>query len=160
MERLRACGAAGLRQGEIHNRGRRCTGDLVLYCNYKYEVNQRLRAELVLSGVWSASALVSRLADDQALASLDVQRGQLEAVGAGLAGLAGARCGRLRDGRGVRDGLTSRVTAMASYLVILPSSAGILDSCIFFAVNSTRYCSSDQMMRCHILLQKTVRSMK
>jgi hypothetical protein len=27
MERLRACGAAGLRQGEIRNRGRRCTGN-------------------------------------------------------------------------------------------------------------------------------------
>jgi len=51
-----------------------------------------------------------------------------------LTGLAGARCGRLRDGRGVRNGLTSRVMASReeSYLVFLPSSAGILDSCVFF----------------------------
>jgi hypothetical protein len=89
MERLRACGAAGLRQGEIHNRGRWCTGNNLLSTGTKTVTNQRLRVELVLSGVWSASAVVSRLVCSQALTSLDVQRGELEAVGAGLQGLQG-----------------------------------------------------------------------
>jgi hypothetical protein len=65
----------------------------------------------------------------QALASFEVQRGQLVAVGAGLAGLAGARCGRLRDGRGVGDGLTSRVMRRDSREEIA-DGGGILP-CIF-----------------------------
>jgi len=73
-----------------------------------------------------------------------VQRGQLEAVGVGLQACR-ARCGRLRDGRGVRwAGIKGDGVERGTLPCILPSSAGILDSCVFFALNSTRYYTSDQ----------------